>query len=95
VGFGLVGVSFAVSPFHGICPRDWSSSNIAIGWGIWAAPKSPRRLKGKNLFIFKTAAYTMATFALLESDQVRTSILFGFLGAVNLYLNFISRNQGY
>jgi hypothetical protein len=68
---------------------------FAIGWGIWAAPKSPRRLKGKNLFIFKTAAYTMATFALLESDQVRTSILFGFLGAVNLYLNFISRNQGY
>jgi hypothetical protein len=37
---------------------------FAGAWGLWAAPRSPRRLQGRGLTIFKAGAFALGTLGL-------------------------------
>ncbi len=64
-GFSVFGWSLA-----GALPLQLLSSiacagAISLAWSRWAAPKSPRRLKGVALAAFKLAVFAGATAAIM------------------------------
>ena len=60
---------------------------VFIGlWGVYAAPRSKRRLKGRNLLIFKIAMFAVAAVILVLIGQPVWAIVLAVLVAVNLTL---------
>ena len=58
----------------------------AVLWGIFAAPKSTRRLQGIAYWAFKVAFFALASAALVAAGQVTLGVLLGAVAAVNLIL---------
>jgi len=42
---------------------------FALAWGVLAAPRSPRRLRGRALTLFKSAAFLLGTLGLALTDH--------------------------
>lgn len=55
-------------------------------WGLYAAPRAKRRLKGRNLLIFKVAMFLAAAVILVLIGQPMWALLLAVLAAVNLWL---------
>jgi len=60
---------------------------VFIGlWGVYAAPRSKRRLKGRNLLLFKIAMFAVAALILVLIGQPVWAAVLAVLVAVNLTL---------
>lgn len=60
---------------------------VFIGlWGVYAAPRSKRRLKGRNLLVFKVAMFLAAAAILVLIGQPMWALLLAVLAAANLWL---------
>lgn len=60
---------------------------VFIGlWGVYAAPRSKRRLKGRNLLVFKVAMFLAAAAILVLIGQPIWALLLAVLAAANLWL---------
>lgn len=55
-------------------------------WGVYAAPRSKRRLKGMNLLLFKIAMFAVAVVILMLIGQPVWAVVLAVLVAVNLTL---------
>lgn len=55
-------------------------------WGIYAAPRSKRRLRGRNLLVFKVAIFAVAAIILVLIGQPVWGVLLAVLAAANLAL---------
>lgn len=55
-------------------------------WGMFAAPRSKRRLRGMNLLLFKAAIFAVAVLILLLIGQPVWAAALAVLAAVNLTL---------
>jgi hypothetical protein len=55
-------------------------------WGIFAAPRSKRRLKGMNLLLFKIAMFAVAAVILVLIGQPAWAVVLAVLAAVNMTL---------
>ena len=62
-------------------------------WGVYAAPRSKRRLKGRNLLIFKVAMFLTATVILVLIGQPVWAVVLALLAAVNLTLGRVLRQH--
>ncbi len=58
----------------------------AVVWGIFAAPKSERRLKGSAYLIFKVAFFALAILALMAAGSVTLGVVFAVVFAINTAL---------
>ena len=62
-------------------------------WGVYAAPRSKRRLKGRNLLIFKVAMFAVAGAILMLIGQPVWAVVLMVLAAVNLSLGRVLRQH--
>jgi hypothetical protein len=60
----------------------------AVLWGVFAAPKSSRRLRGLALPAFKLAFFALAALALVALDRVALGALLAALAVLNLALAY-------
>ena len=61
----------------------------AVLWGIFAAPKSSRRLQGIAYWGFKVGFFALAVAALIVAGQPMPAIVLGVVAAVNLILLYV------
>lgn len=62
-------------------------------WGIFAAPRSKRRLKGMNLLLFKAGIFAVAVAILVAIGQPVWAALLAVLAAANLTLGRLLRQH--
>jgi hypothetical protein len=85
IAFALVGM---------LVPTGWLQLAAGIAavavfvviWGIWAAPRSKRRLRGTSLLVFKVAVFAVAVTILVLVGQVIWAALLAVLVVVHLGL---------
>ncbi|MDF0600909.1 YrdB family protein [Psychromarinibacter sp. C21-152] len=70
---------------------SWLLAALAVGtaialWGVFAAPKSARRLTGAALVLFKLAAFAAGAAALAASGLPKAAALYALLAAFYLAL---------
>ena len=65
----------------------------AVLWGLFAAPRASRRLKGLALLLFKIAVFSLAIIALAAAGQPALAIIFALAVAVNLTLGAVWRQE--
>ena len=65
----------------------------AVLWGLFAAPKASRRLKGLALLLFKIAVFGLAIIALAAAGQPSLAGIFALAVVVNLTLGVIWRQE--
>lgn len=103
LAFLLELVAVGAFAYWGISATDSSALNIvlAIGlavlaivlWGIFAAPKSARRLRGGTLVAFKVVFFALACAALFAANSPTLGVIFGVLAAVNLVLAYAWKQE--
>ncbi|MGZ4288859.1 MAG: DUF2568 domain-containing protein [Solirubrobacteraceae bacterium] len=59
---------------------------FVAGWGIWAAPRSPRRLPRQTRVPFELGCFTLAAVALIAAGATVAGIAFAVVAAVNAML---------
>jgi hypothetical protein len=59
---------------------------FVVLWGLFAAPRSKRRLKGTNLLLFKIAIFVVAVAVLVGIGQTAWAAVLAVLVSVNLAL---------
>ena len=62
------------------------SAAVIVLWGIWAAPRSARRLGMPWLYVFKIAIFAVGVAALIIARQPVWGGVFAVLAALNLGL---------
>lgn len=62
-------------------------------WGLFAAPRSARRLEGRALLGFKIIIFAVAAAALWAAGQALAAVVFGALVAINLGLAGVFRQS--
>lgn len=62
---------------------------FALLWGMFLAPKSPRRLQQPWSFLLEIAIFAMASWALYSTGQVDLSIAFGGIYVLNKTLMLV------
>jgi hypothetical protein len=55
-------------------------------WGIFAAPRSKRRLKGLALLAFKIGFFALAVLALIVAGSTMAALILAVVAAINLAL---------
>lgn len=103
LAFLLELVAVGAFAYWGISATDSSVLNIvlAIGlavlaivlWGIFAAPKSARRLRGGALVAFKVVFFALACAALFAANSPTLGVIFGVLVAANLVLAYAWKQE--
>ncbi len=58
-------------------------------WGLLAAPRAPRRLKGWQLLVFKLLFFALAAAALLVTGQPALAVILAVLVVINLGLGYV------
>ncbi|MEP7290778.1 MAG: YrdB family protein [Chloroflexota bacterium] len=96
LAFLLELVAVGAFAYFGFTVSDSTLLNVVLGiglallsivlWGIFAAPKSTRRLRGNALLIFKLVFFALSVIALVLAGSVTLGIVFGVLVAINLVL---------
>jgi hypothetical protein len=66
----------------------------AVMWGIWAAPRSPRRLEGARRLIPEVLLFGGATAALAAADQPGLAVALGVVAAIDTALVHILEARG-
>ena len=62
-------------------------------WGVFAAPKSPRQLRGAALWGFKIAFFALAALALVAAGSTTLAFVFAVLVAINLTLAYVWKQE--
>lgn len=103
LAFLLELVALGAFAYFGFTLTDLSALNIvlAIGlavlaivlWGIFAAPKSTRRLRGGALIAFKIVFFALACVALFAANNLTLGVIFGVLVAANLVLAYAWKQE--
>ncbi len=60
----------------------------AVVWGLVAAPRAPRRLKGWQLRVFKLLFFALSAVALATAYQPVLAVILAVLAVINLGLGF-------
>lgn len=84
VSFAAVGV--LLSGWMQLVGGIVGAALFIVLWGIFAAPRSKRRLKGRNLLLFKIAMFAVAVVILMLIGQPIWAVVLAALAAVNLTL---------
>ena len=61
----------------------------AVVWGIFAAPRSARRLRGDAYLAFKVVFFALAVLALIVSGQVNLALVFAVVFIINTALAYL------
>lgn len=69
------------------------SAVVIVLWGIWAAPRSARRLEMPWLYVFKIATFAVGVAALIMARQPVWGEVFAVLAALNLGLALAWRQE--
>ena len=103
LAFLLELVALGAFAYWGFTATDSTVLNLvlAIGltivaivlWGIFAAPKSARRLRGGALIAFKVVFFALACVALFAASSPTLGVIFGVLVAVNLVLAYAWKQE--
>ena len=91
LSFAAVGVLFS-GWMQLIAGLIGAAAFIAL-WGLYAAPRSKRRLKGLNLLIFKVAMFLVAAVILVLIGQPGWALVLAVLAAVNLWFARVLRQH--
>lgn len=83
--FAYWGFVSAASPLNIVLAVGLAVVSIML-WGIFAAPKSTRRLKGNALLAFKLVFFALAALALILAGSEMLGIVFAVLVVLNLIL---------
>ncbi len=59
---------------------------FVAAWGIWAAPRSPRRLPTQTRVPFELGCFTLAAVALIAAGATVAGIAFAVVAALNAVL---------
>jgi hypothetical protein len=62
---------------------------IAILWGIFAAPKSKKRLKNPFRIIFKLTLFSLAVFFSYQMGLLLLAIIIAIITCINLVMAFV------
>ncbi len=60
----------------------------AVVWGLLAAPRAPRRLKGWQLLVFKLLFFALSAAALAATGQPILAVILAALVVINIGLRF-------
>ncbi len=60
----------------------------AMVWGLLAAPRAPRRLKGWQLLVFKLLFFALSAVALAATHQPVLAVILAGLVVINMGLRF-------
>ena len=66
---------------------------FVVLWGIFAAPRSKRRLKGTNLLLFKAGIFAVAVLILVLIGQPVWAALLAVLAGANLTIGQLLRQH--
>jgi hypothetical protein len=61
-------------------------AGFVAAWGIWAAPRSPRRLPTQTRVTFELSCFTLAAVALIAAGATAAGIALAVVAAVNAVL---------
>lgn len=99
LAFLLELVAIASFAYWGFTASDSTILNIVLGigtpilaivlWGIFAAPKSERRLKGSAYLIFKVVFFVLAILALSIASSATLGAIFAIVFAANTILAYL------
>lgn len=62
---------------------------LILIWGLWAAPKSKRRLKNPIRSIFKLSLFAIGVFFCIDSGHATLAIWFAAITVANVILAFL------
>jgi hypothetical protein len=98
LAFLLELVAIGAFAYFGFTAGGSTIINIVLGiglavvsivlWGIFAAPKSTRRLKGTALLVFKLVFFALAALALFAAGSTTLAVVFAALVMINLILAY-------
>jgi hypothetical protein len=98
LSFLLELVAVAAFAYWGFTISDSGTLNVVLGiglavasivlWGIYAAPKSERRLRGGALIAFKLVFFALAVIALISAGSTTLGIILAATVVVNLVLAY-------
>lgn len=96
LAFLLELVALGAFAYFGFTATDSTILNILLGiglpivaivlWGVFAAPKAPRRLQDGALILFKVIFFALASAALVAANSVTLGVGLAIVAAVNLVL---------
>lgn len=99
LAFVLELAALAAFAYWGFNTGDSSLVHVVLGlgvpvlaaalWGIFAAPKSSRRLQGGAWWVFKVVFFALASAALFVAGQPTLGLVLGVVAAVNLVLLYV------
>ncbi|MDH7461391.1 YrdB family protein [Chitinophagaceae bacterium 26-R-25] len=75
VAYGYYGMSLPWTFFPRLLFAIFLVAVVIVLWGIFAAPKSARRLKMPFLTIFRTSVFLISAFLLFQAGQKNMAIL--------------------
>ena len=87
VAFGYWGYQLTESPLKWIYGIGIATM-VIVAWGIWAAPKSKKRLQQPGLIVFKMILFILATLALIHADQTNLAIILLVASVVNQAIEY-------
>jgi Protein of unknown function (DUF2568) len=61
-------------------------AGFVAAWGIWAAPRSPRRLRRQTRVAFELGCFALAAVALTAAGAIVAGIAYAVVAAVNTAL---------
>ena len=59
---------------------------FVAAWGIWAAPRSPRRLPRQTRVPFELGCFAIAAVALVAAGATAAGVAFAVIAAINAVL---------
>ena len=85
---------FAYAAVGALMPEGWlqpaagvtAAGAFIFAWGVWAAPRAKRRLRGAHLLWFKAAVFALAVLVVALVGQPVWAGVLAALVAVNLLL---------
>jgi hypothetical protein len=90
--FAYWGFTTTTSPLNIVLAVGLAVVSIVL-WGIFAAPKSSRRLKGNALLAFKLVFFALAALALILAGSEMLGVVFAVLVVVNLILAYAWKQE--
>ena len=103
LAFLLELVALGAFAYFGFTATDTPAINIVLAiaftvvaivlWGLFAAPRSERRLRGRALIAFKVVFFALACGALVLANNLTLGIVLAVLTAINLLLAYIWKQE--
>ena len=87
--FGYWGFNTASNPITQIGLGVGTPVLVASVWGIWLAPKSPRRLRDPFYLVLTLIIFGLAIIALAIAGQPNLALMFAIIYAINVVLQYV------